>query len=235
MLRLPQETLTLPTVKPYCLDHRVDTWTTRTHLLLDVTSEDEGGDWVEGADDSLAALIGVRDELTHGDLRPLYLAWLSALTAWEVEDDDEEEYQTCPEPPVPAGLGELTASQRALADFLRVDDDLLAVAAQASPTAPKEPVEPTKKELVPLQLSSRATSHHPRSPRIRRSAPSARTAMACGSCRDPNLRSIAADLPGQPNNRLDHQLPSADQRLRPPACPERPAGGTRRGSAEMRR
>ncbi|PZH16355.1 hypothetical protein C1I97_06790 [Streptomyces sp. NTH33] len=150
MLRLPRQTLALPTVKPYCLDHHVDAWTTRTHLLLDLTSDDEGGDWIEGADDSLAALIGVRDELATGDLRPLYLAWLSALAAWELEDDDEEEYQTCPEPPVPTGLGELTAPQRALADFLRVDDDLLAVAAQASPAAPRKPARPTKKELAPL-------------------------------------------------------------------------------------
>ncbi|UUU22191.1 hypothetical protein [Streptomyces sp. DSM 40750] len=87
MLRLPRYALTLPTVKPYCLDHHVDAWTTRAHLLLDLTSEDEGGDWAEGADDSLAALIGVRDELAIGDLRPLHLAWLSALAAWELEDE----------------------------------------------------------------------------------------------------------------------------------------------------
>ncbi|WP_369356817.1 hypothetical protein [Streptomyces sp. cg2] len=74
MLRLPMQTLSLP------LDHRIDAWTTRTHLLLDLTSENEEGDW--DADDSLAALLGVRDELATGDLRPLYLAWLSALTAW---------------------------------------------------------------------------------------------------------------------------------------------------------
>ncbi|MGP4086487.1 hypothetical protein [Streptomyces sp. KR55] len=150
MLRLPKQALPLHTAQPYCLDHHVQAWTTRTHLLLEMTSEDEGGDWVEGADDSLAALIGVRDELATGDLRPLYLAWLSALTAWELEDDDEEEYHTCPEPPVPAGLGELTASQAALADFLRVDADLLAVAAQASSAAPKKSARPTKKELAPL-------------------------------------------------------------------------------------
>ncbi|MDQ1033184.1 hypothetical protein QF035_010766 [Streptomyces umbrinus] len=149
MLRLPKQALAPRTAQPYCLDHHVDAWTTRTHLLLDLTSEHEGGDWIEGADDSLAALIGVRDELATGDLRPLYLAWLSALTAWELEDD-EEEYQTTPEPPVPAGLGELTAPQRALADFLRVDADLLRVAAQASPATAKEPARPTKKELAPL-------------------------------------------------------------------------------------
>ncbi|WP_030172884.1 hypothetical protein [Streptomyces sp. NRRL S-813] len=150
MLRLPKQTLDLAAAQPYCLGHRVEAWTTRTHLLLDLTSEDEDGDWIEGADDSLAALIGVRDELAAGDLRPLYLAWLCALSAWELEDEDEEEYQTCPEPPVPAGLGELTAPQRALADFLRVDTDLLAVATQASPTTPKKSARPTKKELAPL-------------------------------------------------------------------------------------
>lgn len=145
---LPQQVLAVPRVQPCCLDHHVEAWTTRTHLLLEITREDEVGDWVEGADDSLAALIGVRDELATGDLRPLYLAWLSALAAWELEDDDELEYQTCPEPSVPAGLGELTAPQRALADFLRVDADLLAVVTQASPALPKEPPRPTKKELA---------------------------------------------------------------------------------------
>jgi hypothetical protein len=150
MLRLPKRALALATVKPYCLDHRIDAWTTRTHLLLDLTSDDESGEWVEGAEDSLAALIGIRDELAAGDLRPLYLAWLSALAAWELEDDEEEEYQTCPEPPVPCGLDELTGPQRALANLLRVDDDLLAAAAQDSPTAPRKPARPTKKELAPL-------------------------------------------------------------------------------------
>ncbi|MFJ5676628.1 hypothetical protein [Streptomyces sp. NPDC093097] len=150
ILRLPQQTLALPTVRPYCLDHHVDAWTTPTHLLLDLTSEDEEGEEDEGADDSLAALIGVRDELATGDLRPLYLAWLSALTAQGFEDDDEEEFQTAFEPPVPAGLNALTAPQRALADFLRVDADLLTVAAKASPATPKEPTGPSKKELSRL-------------------------------------------------------------------------------------
>ncbi|WP_369356819.1 hypothetical protein [Streptomyces sp. cg2] len=54
------------------------------------------------------------------------------------------------EPPVPPGLAELTAPQRALADFLRVDADLLAVATQASPAPPKEQARLTKKGLAPL-------------------------------------------------------------------------------------
>ncbi|NJQ03299.1 hypothetical protein [Streptomyces zingiberis] len=150
LLRLPRQALDLATAQSYCLGSQTDAWTTRTHLLLDLSSEDEGGDWIEGADESLAALVGVRDELMGGDLRPLYIAWLSALAAWELEDDDEEEYQTCPEPPVPAGLGELTAPQSALAEFLRVDGGLLAAAAEAAPITATAPNRPTKKELAPL-------------------------------------------------------------------------------------
>ncbi|MBS2533222.1 hypothetical protein KGQ20_10595 [Catenulispora sp. NF23] len=53
----------------------------------------------------------------------------------EYEDDQsdggqEDDYGI--EPPVPAGLAQLTAPQRALADFLRVNQDLLKAAAEAS-------------------------------------------------------------------------------------------------------
>ena len=40
------------------------------------------------------------------------------------------------EPPIPTGLGSLTAPQRALADFLRLDSDLLEVAAETSAALP---------------------------------------------------------------------------------------------------
>src|ERR1035441_6674917 len=44
--------------------------------------------------------------------------------------------RTCGNRRVPAGLQSLTAAQRALADFLRLDADLLDVAAEASPPRP---------------------------------------------------------------------------------------------------
>ena len=45
--------------------------TTREHVILDLTSQDEAGEWVEGAEGSLAAIVCVRSELAAGDLRPL--------------------------------------------------------------------------------------------------------------------------------------------------------------------
>ncbi|MFJ2190760.1 hypothetical protein ACIOJE_22985 [Kitasatospora sp. NPDC087861] len=150
ILRLPKGQLALRALEPYCFDECVEAWTTKTHLVLDLRSEDEGGDWEEGAEDSLGAIAGVRAELASGDHRALYLAWLSAIGVWGLQDDEEEAYQEAVEPPVPAGLDRLTAPQRALADFLRVDDDLLAVAAQASPPAPAPRKRPGKKALEPL-------------------------------------------------------------------------------------
>jgi len=134
MLRLPRRLLALKVAELYCVDPHVTASVSGEHLILDLTSEDEGGDWVEGAEDSLSAIVGIRAELAAGDLRPLYLAWLAAYGTWEHDEDafDEDEEDEL-EPPIPAGLGALTAPQRALADFLRLDADLLTVAAQRSP------------------------------------------------------------------------------------------------------
>ena len=55
-----------------------------------------------------------------------YLASLAAYGAWERDEGVfDREADADVEPPVPPGLGTLTAAQRALADFLRLDDDLL--------------------------------------------------------------------------------------------------------------
>ena len=138
MLRLPRTLLDPEIAGQYCVDGQMSLSTSREYVILDLTSEDESAEWVEGAEDSLSAIVGVRSELAAGDLRPLYLAWLSAYGGWESDEDafggeDEDEL----EPPVPAGLGSLTAAQRALADFLRLDADLLQVAAENSPGLPE--------------------------------------------------------------------------------------------------
>jgi hypothetical protein len=134
MLRLPRAVLSPELAGQYCVDGCVEVAVTTESVILELASEDESGEWADGAEDSLSAIAGVRAELAAGDLRALYLAWLSAYGGWEpadeaFTDDDEDDL----EPPVPAGLGSLTAPQRALADFLRVDPDLLMVAALASP------------------------------------------------------------------------------------------------------
>ncbi len=135
MFRLPCDLLDPDVVEDYCVDGQVDAWSTGEFVVLDVTSEDHAGefDFDYDAETLLSAIVGVRAELAAGDLRPLYLAWLAAYGGWERDEDMfDRDADDDLEPPVPPGLGALTAAQRALADFLRLDDDLLAIAAARS-------------------------------------------------------------------------------------------------------
>jgi hypothetical protein len=125
MLRVPVGLLDLDTAVAYCVGDSAQAWATREHLILEVCSEDEEADWESDGEGLLTSIVPVRAELAAGDMRLLYLAWLLCVQAREVGEDE-------PEPPVPAGLGELSGSLDSLADFLRLDRDLLAVAAEAS-------------------------------------------------------------------------------------------------------
>jgi hypothetical protein len=110
MFRLPRDLLDLDVVEDYCVGDQVSAWTTDEFTLLELTSADHAG-----------------------DLRPLYLAWLAAYGAWQRDEDVfDRDADDDLEPPVPLGLGALTAAQRAMADFLRLDDDLIAIAAHRS-------------------------------------------------------------------------------------------------------
>src|ERR1700683_1998337 len=118
MLRLPRTLLSPKIAEQYGVDGHVGVTTTSESVILDLVSEDDSGEWVEGAEDSLSAIVGVRSELAAGDLRALYLAWLSAFGGWERDEDafgeDDEDWE---EPPVPAGGGALAAPQGAPGQF----------------------------------------------------------------------------------------------------------------------
>jgi hypothetical protein len=136
MFRLPCDLLDPDVVEDYCVGDQVNAWSSGEFVVLDVTSEDHAGEFDFDYDPEalLSAIVGVRAELAAGDLRPLYLAWLAAYGAWERDEDVfDRDADDDLEPPVPPGLRALTAAQRALAEFLRLDDDLLAIAAAASP------------------------------------------------------------------------------------------------------
>ena len=100
------------------------------HCLLDWWFNDDSGEHVRfseeaGGEGWMARLLPIRDELLRGDTRPLYLGWLARLGNGELRDDDRE-------PPLPDGLKTLTPAQNALAEFLMLDPDWLAAAAERS-------------------------------------------------------------------------------------------------------
>ena len=81
----------------------------------------------------LGSLMPIRDELMEGDLRPLYIVWLAAQSMLG-SYDEEEDYEISV-PLVPPGFGKLTAAQQALAELLRVPQELLDAAARHSKAA----------------------------------------------------------------------------------------------------
>lgn len=130
--RLPARLLDPEISRAYCDGNSTSLRTKDDHLVLTFCSECEGGDdsdYLQGAG-LLGSLIPVRAELARGDPRALYLGWLAFMRYGDLDDEAIE-------PPVPAGLGQLSGSLEAFADFLRVDSDLLEVAAQASPARPE--------------------------------------------------------------------------------------------------
>ena len=138
-LRLPARLLDPALARTYCGGESASVREQAGKVILSFLSEDEeGGDWVEG-EGQLSSLISVRAELVRGDLRALYLGWLLRAQSGELDDDDAE-------PPVPRGLGQLSASLEGLAEFLRIDSDLLHVAAEDS--SPMAEVGIDRKEMA---------------------------------------------------------------------------------------
>ena len=188
MLRLPHRLLDARMAHAYVIDGSLEVHARGEWQVLELVSEDEeGGGWVEDeeAEGWMPALLPLRGELANGDLRALYLGWLAGAQA-ELLDEDQRE------PPVPAGLARLSASLKALADFLRLDDNLLAVAAACSPTlrAASPPVQierwivglpPPEKDDLLLRLA-RGNESHVRAELLRRfrdaSGPSAEARAA---------------------------------------------------------
>jgi len=128
MLRLPRRFLDPRLAGPYCADDAAAVRATTEHVILEFESRnEEGGDWEVDGDGSgwLASLAPLRGELMQGDLRCLYLGWLLCVQDGLVDGDARE-------PAVPPGLAKLSGPLAAFAEFMRLDEDLLAAAAEAS-------------------------------------------------------------------------------------------------------
>ena len=123
--RVPKASLDVNLAKRYCPCDYAHLRPAGEQIILEFLSEDEEGDW-EGDEGWMSSLAPLRTDLMAGDLRCLYLGWLHCVGCDEVREEEVE-------PPVPPGLRELTAPLRALADFLRIDETLIEVAAEVSP------------------------------------------------------------------------------------------------------
>jgi hypothetical protein len=96
------------------------------NLIVDICRDElELEDWDDGLG-WLAALAPLRADVLAGDLRLFYLLWLTAVQSGVFEAD-------CPEP-MP-GIGPMSASLEAFAEFFDIDSDLVQAAAERSAVA----------------------------------------------------------------------------------------------------
>ena len=94
------------------------------------TEEPGYSGWEEG-EGWLAALAPLRADVLAGDSRLLYLLWLTAAQAGDLNDDEKE--------PLP-GIGPLTSALDTFADFFHIDPDLVRASAERSVDGDGEPI-----------------------------------------------------------------------------------------------
>lgn len=143
MLRVPIEAISEEIVSSVSYMDILRFDSTETHWIISW----DLGEWeratpfdVTETADWMALLSPIRDELLRGDMRSLYIGWLYTASGGLVEEDGSDL-----EPFLPEGLGNLTASQQALVEFIEIDQDMLAGAAMGCPE--RRPETPTEGEI----------------------------------------------------------------------------------------
>jgi len=124
MLRIPKRLLPPDVVSIYCTAETLSYRIKDDQFILSFSSEEEEQEWTDG-EGWLDSIVSLRSDLMHGDHRCLYLGWLLAVQGGMLDNDTLE-------PPLPPGLRELNAPLPSLADFLRIDPDLITAAAEKS-------------------------------------------------------------------------------------------------------
>jgi hypothetical protein len=124
-LRLPQELVDFKQLKSILPGKSAHVRSAGKFVIVSFESEVESDDdWDDGTG-WMGSLVSLRSDLLRSDLRCLYLGWLHSVECHEFSEDALE-------PPVPAGLRELSAPLDSLIEFLGIDEDLVEVAASAS-------------------------------------------------------------------------------------------------------
>lgn len=126
-LRVPRDLFGKAELKPFGMKRSLTIDAAEAHWIVDWWLENSGDHDRFAEDDGrgwMGRLLPLRDELIRGDLRALYLGWLAGAAKGEVPE-------SALEPPVPAGLSQLSAAQAALTTFLEIDADMMAAAAMA--------------------------------------------------------------------------------------------------------
>ena len=124
MLKVPRHLVDVDLVNQYCCYESAAIHESGDHIIFEFISETGEYEWEEG-EEWLSSLISLRADILRSDYRSLYLAWLFCAQMGEIAEEE-------PEPPVPPNLKSLNASLKEFVEFMRIDTDLISVAAENS-------------------------------------------------------------------------------------------------------
>ncbi len=107
--------------------------------------EDDYSGWIEEDDDTLSALLPLREDILQGDYRSLFIFWLNManrLSGDTMEDEDfdddfEDEDRMFTVPPIPSNLKHISPALKEFIELYELDTDLIAAAATFSTEPPK--------------------------------------------------------------------------------------------------
>ena len=136
--RFPKGILDIEAIEAYCdEDHiRLKTLGQVQILEIEINAEEGFDEWID--ERGLLSTLGrLRDDVMQGDYRALYLAWLKAMKMnaayYDEDEEDPDSLLNDREPPLPAGLNQLTPPLKRFAGFFEIDPFLISAASQASP------------------------------------------------------------------------------------------------------
>jgi hypothetical protein len=146
MFRLPREKVDLKALEPYCKGDDLTVRRTSSCVVFSFGTDGQESEVerLETGEEMMASLLPIRDLLLSGDLRPLYLSWLQRVQREEVEPHVVE-------PPVPPGLGSLSAALTALVELLELDAELVEVAVEGAGEVEEVDVQRWLQRLPPAE------------------------------------------------------------------------------------
>lgn len=136
--RFPGGLLDVKAIEPYTDEDHIRIKAIGNVQILEIALNEEGGyeEWVDERG-LLSTLARLRDDIAQGDYRALYLAWLNTMSLepddYDEDEDDPDSLLYDREPPLPAGLQQLTPPLKAFADFFEIDPFLISAASEGSP------------------------------------------------------------------------------------------------------
>ncbi|NQU65706.1 MAG: hypothetical protein HQ517_15700 [SAR324 cluster bacterium] len=124
MLKIPRKLIDWDQINQYGIGESATVYPKGESLIFEFSSQMEDYEWEQG-EGWLSSLISLRSDIMQGDYRCLYLGWLYGAQNGDFDDDVLE-------PHVPGGLRNLNGALMSFIDFIRLDTDLVTVAAERS-------------------------------------------------------------------------------------------------------